>query len=73
MQGLIEMVNAVAARHSARQIITAVRNGEEVRLHRCTECWPRASNWDNGFIPVTLPIIHARACSQLKGWTNGTT
>jgi hypothetical protein len=51
-----------------RQIITATMNAEEVRMHRCTECWSSVSNWGNGFVPVTMPVIHDRKCSQLKGW-----
>jgi hypothetical protein len=52
---------------------TAIMNGQEVYLHRCSECWGRVvyidhsgafiPAIDNGFIDIRKPVAHAFDCS----------
>ena len=42
-----------------REVINPPSRG---RMHRCKQCWTKASKIDNGFIPANQPYPHADSC-----------
>jgi hypothetical protein len=62
-----------------RETYPTVREGHEMLLHRCLDCWTThcqpASNSherptapDNGFVPADRPYPHAKWCPNRGGF-----
>lgn len=47
------------------QPIKAIRNGVQIAMRRCPDCWTYRDNYphfDNGFVPVQETYVHHSTC-----------